>query len=90
VIIKKHAIRRYKKRIGLRNASKKRIENKIRSEIKNNRIRTVQFDDPATYRIDTKTFSAVCVKRTIVTITLPPHHEQSRCYRELQVQERDA
>jgi len=88
--IGKHAVRRYKSRIGCRTASRKRICNLINKEIENNTIRKQSFKHTGQYRIHTKKFTAVCEKGMVVTILYPDEHPQSRCYDELQMHERDA
>lgn len=69
--IKQHAVRRYKKRIGDRTASKQRIIKKINKEIEKNTVKREFNDNTGQYRIYTRQFVAVCRKNTVITI-LPP------------------
>lgn len=69
--IKQHAVRRYKKRIGDRTASKQRIIRKINKEIEKNTVKKEFNNDTGQYRIYTRQFTAVCRKNTVITI-LPP------------------
>jgi hypothetical protein len=72
--IGKHAIRRYKSRIGKRTASKDRIEKDIKKHIETATIKTVYNKDTGQYRIWTPKFIAVCEKGMVVTI-LPPNEQ---------------
>jgi hypothetical protein len=63
-----HAVRRYKQRIGLRTASKKRICTLINKEIEKNTVRKVYNQLTGQYRIETSKFIAVCEKGMVVTI----------------------
>lgn len=66
-----HAIRRYKKRIGCRTASKKRICSLINKEIEKNTIRKDYNKITGQYRIQTASFIAVCERGMVVTILYP-------------------
>jgi pyruvate-formate lyase len=69
--IKQHAVRRYKKRIGDRTASKKRIISKINKEIEKNTFKKEKISIDGHYRIYTPHFVAVCKKNTVITILRP-------------------
>ncbi|MDK2600580.1 hypothetical protein QO179_24105 [Bacillus stercoris] len=71
MIIKKHAVNRFKKRIGHRTASRKRICHIINKEIEKNLIRKVYYNDSDKYKIETPKFTAVCHKRYVITILNP-------------------
>lgn len=66
--IGQHAVRRYKKRIGNRTASKQRICTLINKEIQNNTKRRVHNKATGQYRIETSKFVAVCERGMVVTI----------------------
>jgi hypothetical protein len=70
--IGKHAIRRYKKRIGKRTATRERIEKDIKKHIETSTIKKVYYKETGQYRIWTPKFIAVCEKGMVVTI-LPPN-----------------
>lgn len=70
--IGKHAVRRYKSRIGGRTSSKKRICTQIKKEIERNTVRKIYNDLTGQYRIETTRFVAVCDKGTVITILPPP------------------
>lgn len=70
--IGKHAIRRYKQRIGKRTSSKERIERDIKRYIETATLKTVYYKTTGQYRIWTPKFIAVCEKGMVVTI-LPPN-----------------
>lgn len=67
--ITEHAINRYKKRIGRKTASRKRIIAQINSDLK----KDVQFRKPSKkeghYILVTSKYQAVCCKSRVVTIT---------------------
>ena len=68
MVIEKHAVRRYKKRIGKKHASRKRIERDINNQIENHAIHRYTVNDSGQYRIETPKFVAVCHKNTVITI----------------------
>jgi single-stranded DNA-specific DHH superfamily exonuclease len=68
MIVGKHAVRRYKKRIGKKNASRKRIVRDIQKQVMNHAINRYTINDSGQYRIETPKFIAVCHKNTIITI----------------------
>lgn len=68
MIIGKHAVRRYKKRIGKKHASRKRIEKEIKSQIERYTIHRYTVNSSGQYRIETPKFVAVCYKNTVITI----------------------
>ena len=70
-----HAVRRYKKRIGCRTASRKRICQLINREIERNMIRKTYNKTTGQYRIETSKFVAVCEKGMVITI-LPLDNEE--------------
>lgn len=70
--IGKHAVRRYKQRIGKRTSSKERIEKDIKKHIETATIKKVFYKETGQYRIWTPKFIAVCEKGMVVTI-LPPN-----------------
>jgi hypothetical protein len=72
--IGKHAVRRYKQRIGKRTSSKERIEKDIKKHIETATIKKVYNKDTGQYRIWTPKFIAVCEKGMVVTI-LPPNEQ---------------
>lgn len=72
-----HAVRRYKKRIGCRTASKKRICHLINKEIEKNTIRRKYNKETGQYRIETPKFTAVCDKGKVVTILFPTEQRQT-------------
>lgn len=69
--IRQHAVRRYKRRIGDRTASRERIIRKINREIEKNTVKKSFNENTGQYRIYTTQFVAVCKKNTVITI-LPP------------------
>jgi hypothetical protein len=71
-----HAVRRYKKRIGCRTASKKRICDLINKEIERNTVRKMYNKMTGQYRITTSKFIAVCEKGMVVTILPLEEQEQ--------------
>lgn len=66
--IRKHAVRRYKQRIGSKSASKRRIVDKINKEIENNTLRKIFNKKTSYYRIETTNFIAICKKNAVITI----------------------
>lgn len=64
-----HAIRRYKKRLGSKSASKARIVSKIQKELQTGK-RYFNRKNNHLY-IETPRFTAVCYKNTVITILLP-------------------
>lgn len=71
-----HAVRRYKRRIGCRTASKKRICDLINKEIEKNTVRKIYNKVTGQYRIETSKFIAVCEKGMVVTILPLTEQEQ--------------
>lgn len=71
----KHAIRRYKQRIGRRTASRERIIKDIKNQIQNHCTKKIYNDFTGQYRVETSKFVAVCEKGTVVTI-LPINEQQ--------------
>jgi hypothetical protein len=63
-----HAVRRYKRRIGCRTASKRRICDLINKEIGKNTVRKIHNKATGQYRIETSKFVAVCEKGMVITI----------------------
>lgn len=74
--IGRHAIRRYKSRIGGRTSSKQRIEKDIKNQIKNHCMKKIYNHATGQYRVVTPKFIAVCEKGMVVTI-LPPSEQIS-------------
>lgn len=72
--IGRHAVRRYKQRIGKRTSSKERIEKDIKKHIETATIKKVFYKETGQYRIWTPKFIAVCEKGMVVTI-LPPNEQ---------------
>lgn len=70
--IGKHAVRRYKQRIGKRTSSRERIIKDIQKQIENFELDRSYNQATGQYRIRTPKFTAVCEKGMIVTI-LPPN-----------------
>lgn len=70
----KHAIRRYKQRIGRRTASKERIIKDIKNQIENHCMKKIYNHLTGQYRVETPKFVAVCEKGMVVTIL--PNEQQ--------------
>lgn len=71
MLIKEHAVRRYRQRIGSKNTSKSRVIRSIQKEVKDRVIKRTRPNLEGKYFLHTKNITAVCVRNTVVTI-LPP------------------
>lgn len=72
MIIKQHAIRRYRKRAGARRMSKERVVRDIQQQIKHHAKSRKYNKDTGQYRVVTPKFIAVCERNTVITILYPP------------------
>lgn len=72
-----HAIRRYKKRVGKKSASRKRIAEIIKDEVRNNASNVSYNQKTGQTRIYTQKFTAVVYKNNIITILFPEEKENA-------------
>lgn len=68
MVVGRHAIRRYRMRIGKKNASGKRVREHIKKEIKQNCINKYTINRYGDYHIETPAFIARCRGNRVVTI----------------------
>ena len=85
-----HAVRRYKRRLGGRTASKQRIVKKIQNAIHSHAKR--RYVKGNHLYVETPTFTAVCYKGMVITILLPEEKYNPKEYRDefTQMHDRDA
>lgn len=85
-----HAIRRYKKRLGSKTASKQRITRKIQTAIRSHSKR--RYIHKNHLYVETPTFTAVCYKGMVITILLPEEKYNPKEYQDelSQMHDRDA
>lgn len=75
--VTKHAVKRYKQRVGKKSASHKRIVRTIQSQVKNANLGQSHEYYGGKYCIYTDKFIAGCIHNTVCTI-LSYHHEDPR------------
>lgn len=68
MLIRDHAIRSYKKRLGRKTASKKRIIAQINRDLKNDVKERRSSHVPGHYILITSKYQAVCYKKEVFTI----------------------
>lgn len=68
MIIGRHAIKRYKRRIGKKHANRRRIVDDINYYIENYSTCKYKANGDGYYKIETPKFTAVCFKNTVVTL----------------------
>lgn len=71
MLIKEHAVRRYRQRIGSKNTPKSKVIRSIQKEVKNRVVKRTKPNMEGKYYLHTKNITAVCIRNTILTI-LPP------------------
>ena len=70
MLVTDHAIRRYKRRIGKKHASKKKIHRQINSDLKKDVVSKEKSRTKEDhYILTTSKYRAVCYKNRVITIT---------------------
>lgn len=75
-----HAVRRYKQRVGKRTASKRRVRNQIKHDLKVDVVTRKPSKVKGHYIVVTSKYQAVCYKNQVVTIKHLEHDASNYDY----------